>query len=84
MHARNISDTQFRSRQAVRNIGARRARFVARIEAMPDAPERWEFLFAVLEQQLDLNRDALDRVIGTILEIPPERVALFTKARGAA
>ena len=84
MHARNISDTQFRSRQANRNIAARRARFVVRIEAMPDAPERWEFLFAVLEQQLDLNRDALDRVIGTILEIPPERVALFAKARGAA
>ena len=56
MHARNISDTQFRSRQANRNIAARRARFVARIEAMPDALERWEFLFAVLEQQLDLNR----------------------------
>ena len=68
----------------VKPIAARRARFVARIEAMPDAPERWEFLFAVLEQQLDLNRDALDRVIGAILEIPPERVALFTKARGAA
>jgi hypothetical protein len=51
---------------------------------MPDAPERWEFLFAVLEQQLDLNRNALDRVIGTISRIPPERVALFGKARGAA
>ena len=81
MHARNISDTQFRSRQANRNIAARRARFVARIEAMPDAPARWEFLFAV---QLDLNRDPLDRVIGTISRIPPERVALFAKARGAA
>ena len=84
MRARCLSGTRSRSRQAVRNIAARRARFVARIEAMPDAPGRWEFLFAVLEQQLDLNRDALDRVIGTILEIPPERVALFAKARGAA
>jgi len=57
MQARSLSDTRFRSRQASRNIAARRrARFVARIEAMPDAPERWEFLFAVLEQQLDLNR----------------------------
>jgi len=84
MQARSLSDTRFRSRQATRNIASRRARFVARIDAMPDAPERWEFLFAVLEQQLDLNRDALDRVIGTILEIPPERVALFAKARGAA
>jgi hypothetical protein len=84
MQARSLSDTRFRSRQPIRNIASRRARFVARIEAMPDAPERWELLFAVLEQQLDLNRDALDRGIGTILEIPPERIALFTKARGAA
>ena len=81
MRARSLSGTRFRSRQAGRNIAARRARFVARIEAMPDAPARWEFLFAV---QLDLNRDPLDRVIGTISRIPPERVALFAKARGAA
>jgi len=81
MRARCLSGTRSRSRQAVRNIAARRARFVARIEAMPDAPARWEFLFAV---QLDLNRDPLDRVIGTISRIPPERVALFAKARGAA
>ena len=44
MQARSLSDTRFRSRQASRNIAARRrARFVARIEAMPDAPERWEW-----------------------------------------
>ena len=47
MRARSLSGTRFRSRQAGRNIAARRARFVARIEAMPDAPGRWEFLFTI-------------------------------------
>ena len=53
MRAHPVSGKEFGSRQATATAYARRARFIARIEALSDAPERWEFLFAVLEQQLD-------------------------------
>jgi len=61
----------------------RRARLVARMQDMLDAADRWELLLTALERQFDLDHDALDHAVGAIIEIPPERVALFAQAHGA-
>jgi len=46
------------------------------------AADRWALLLVLLERQFDVDRDALDHAVGSIVEIPPERVALFAQLRG--
>jgi hypothetical protein len=82
MHARTVNGRIFRVRQAASNGDARRDRFVRRIAALPDAPARWAILFQLLERQLDVDRDALDRVVGAVIDLSPEQVGLFAKIRG--
>jgi hypothetical protein len=69
-------------RQARTADAARRTRLVGRIEAALDAPDRWELLLAALERRFDLDRDLVDHALGSVVEIPPERVALLAQLRG--
>ena len=55
---------------------------VSRLEALPDASDRWEMLLALLGRQFDIGQDAHYQAVGAIIETPPERVALFTQLRG--
>jgi hypothetical protein len=60
--------------------GARRLRYIKRIERSVDAPGRWALFVAQIAQLVD--DDELDHCLGAVVEAPADRVQLFAEASG--
>ena len=60
----------------------RRSRVVKLISRMPDSPARWLLLLRQLEHQFDVQRGDLDRLLDTVADISPARIALLQRAAG--
>ena len=62
--------------RVVTNRGARRLRYIRRIESTPDAEARWALLLARLGQQLDIDRE-IDQALDAVADVAPSALALL-------
>jgi hypothetical protein len=81
MHAHHVNNSPRLPRQSPTNREGRRLRFIQRIEHAPDAPGRWALFVAQIAQLVD-DEDQLDRLFESVLDAPPERIALFAAIAG--
>jgi hypothetical protein len=76
--AANSRAQALRVRNSAALLQQRQDRLIRRIEDTPDAPVRWGLIIAQIVQLLD-DAEKVHRLLGSVAEIPPERVQLYAK-----